>query len=133
MAADRLTERLCLKKYEVLFMKEDKYKDLLKLVTVPVWIYCSVELLYCVISFILYVSELYNAFAVMAEISLFFSIMTLYFALPVAAVMGLLSMAVYHSIKNKSIKPLLNVRLWVTIVVIAISTVCRFELISNNF
>ena len=114
-------------------MKEDKYKDLLKLVTVPVWIYCSVELLYCVISFILYVSELYSAFAVMAEISLFFSIMTLYFALPAAAVVGLLSMAVYHSIKNKSIKPLLNVRLWVTIVIIAISTVCRFELISNNF
>ena len=116
-----------------IIMKEDKYKDLLKTVSIPVWIYCSVELLYCMVSFIIYSLELYNAFDVMAEISLFFSIMTLYFALPAVALVGFLWMAVYHSVKNKSIKPLLNARLWVTAVIIVISTVCRFELISNNF
>ena len=114
-------------------MKESEYKDLLKIVSIPIWIYCSVELLYCVISFILYSLEFYNVFDVMAEISLFFSIMTLYFALPAIALVGLLLMAVYHSVKNKSIKPLLNVRLWVTIVIVVISTVCRFEIIGNNF
>lgn len=114
-------------------MKEDKYKELLKLITIPILIYCSVEILYGVIYFVLDISELYDITAVMAEFSLIFSIITLYFALPAVAVIGLLSMTVYHSIKNKSIKPLLNVRLWVTIVIIVISTVCRFEVISNNF
>ncbi len=114
-------------------MKENKYKELLKLITIPILIYCSVEILYGVIYFVLDISELYDITAVMAEFSLFFSIITLYFALPAVAVIGLLSITVYHSIKNKSIKPLLNVRLWVTIVIIVISTVCRFEVVSSNF
>lgn len=114
-------------------MKEDKYKDLLKLTTTPILIYCSVEMLYCAIYFIFDISELYDIAAVMAELSLIFSVLTLYIAFPAAAVIGLLSMALYHSLKNKSIKTLLNVRLLVTIVVIVISTVCRFEVISNNF
>ncbi len=114
-------------------MIENKFKDLLKLTTTPILIYYSVEMLYCAIYFILDISELYDITAVMAEFSLIFSVLTLYIALPAVAVIGLLSMAVYHSVKNKSIKPLLNVRLWVTIIIILISTVCRFEVVSSNF
>ncbi len=114
-------------------MKEDKYKDLLKLITVPIWIYCSLEMLYSVIYFILDYAGMYGVTAVLAEILLYFSILTLYFAIPVLALIGLLSMTAYYSVKNKSIKPLLNVRLWVTIVIVVISTVCRFEIIGNNF
>ncbi len=114
-------------------MKDDKYKDSLKLITVPVWIYCFVEMLYSVIYFILDHFALYDITAVLAEVSLYFSILTLYFAVPLLALIGLLSISFYYSVKNKSIKPLLNVRLWVTMVIIVISTVCRFEIIGNNF
>ena len=114
-------------------MNENKYRDLLKLTTMPILIYCSAEILYYVIYFILDYISLYDITAVMAEFSLLFSILTLYFAIPALALIGLLSMTSYYSVKNKSIKPLLNVRLWVTIVIVVISTVCRFEIIGNNF
>lgn len=114
-------------------MNENKYKDLLKLTTTPILIYCSVEILYCAIYFILDIAELYDITAVMAEFSLIFSVLTLYIALPAVALISLLLIAFRYSVKTKSIKPLLNVRLWVTIVITVVSTVCRFEVISNNF
>ncbi len=114
-------------------MKEYKHKDSLKSITVPILIYCSFEILYVVIYFIFDSVGLNNVAAVMAEFSLLFSILTLYFTLPAVALISLLWMAIYYSVKTKSIKPLLNVRLLVTIVIIVISTVCRFEVINDNF
>ena len=114
-------------------MKEDKYKDSLKLITVPIWIYCSLEMLYGVLYFILDILEQYDVTAVMAEFSLVFSILTLYFVLPAAALISLLYIVFHYSVKTKSIKPLLNARFLVTIVIIIISTMCRLEVMSNNF
>ncbi len=114
-------------------MKEDKYKNFLKFVTVPVCVCSSAEIIYGILCFVFLKTELYGAVAVMSNISVVFSILTLYFALPATVIVGLSVTAVYCSLKNKSIKPLLNIRLWVIIVLVVLGTASRLEVVSQGF